>query len=44
MLRFTVEHKYCGCIRVIEGENVYNAYKNSNTDINTWIVKNVEKI
>ena len=44
MLRFTVEHKYCKCQRVIEGLNVYNALKYNGLDITIWIVKNVEKI
>ena len=44
MLRFTVEHKYCKCTRIIEGENIALAYKNSGTDSNVWLVIDVEEI
>ena len=44
MLRFTVEHKYCKCTRTIEGENVYNAFKNNQMDLTIWTVINVEEI
>jgi hypothetical protein len=30
MLVFTVEHKYCKSIRVVEGVNVYDAFKSNN--------------
>ena len=44
MLKFTVEHKYCKCTRVIEGENVAQAFKNSNTNPTMWIVIDIEEI
>lgn len=44
MLKITVEHKYCGCTRVIEGETLAQAFKNSNTDTRVWLVTDVEKI
>lgn len=43
MLRFTVEHKYCGCTRVIEGINVMNAFKINKMDVTVWNVVDVEK-
>ena len=44
MLRFEIEHKYCGFTKVIKGDNVYDAFKNNGLDFNIWIVKNIEKI
>lgn len=44
MLKFTVEHKYCKCTRVIEGINVFEAFKGNKMDITIWNVINVEKI
>ena len=43
MLRITVEHKYCGCTRVNEGETLTQAFKNSNTNMEVWIVVDIEK-
>lgn len=42
-LIFTVEHKYCGMVKTIEGENVYEAYQNGGLDMNIWTVKSVER-
>lgn len=44
MLEFTVEHKYSKTIHVVEGENVFQAYKNNNLDFNLWTVIDTEKI
>ena len=44
MMRFTVKHKYCGCVRVIEGCNVWDALKTEGLDHTIWIVEEVEKI
>lgn len=44
MLRFTVKHKYCGCVRVVEGYNVWDALKKNGFDYTIWIVEEVEKI
>ena len=44
MLRFLVEHKYCKCRRVIEGYNVFDAFKRNETDLATWVVIDVEEI
>ena len=43
MYTLTVEHKYCGCTRVIQGNSIAEAFANTNTDMNVWIVKNIEK-
>ena len=43
MLVFTMEHKYTKMIRHIEGENIAQAMKNSNTDVNHWTVIDVEE-
>lgn len=44
MLKFTVEHKYCKCIRVIKGINIYDAYKSNKMDYTIWNIIDVEKI
>lgn len=44
MMRFTVEHKYCGMQKEIEGFNVWDALKSNGLDPTIWIVKNVEEI
>ena len=43
MLIITVKHKYCGCTRVIEGETLTQAFKNSNTNMEVWVVIDIEK-
>jgi len=43
MYILTVEHKYCGCTRVIKGNSIAEAFANTNTDMTVWIVKNIEK-
>ena len=42
MLRFTIEHKYCGCTTTVEGYNVWDALKSNGKDINYWTVLSVE--
>ena len=44
MLRFTVEHKHCGVRKVIEGYNVFDAFRRNGLDLNIWIVMDTEKI
>ena len=44
MLVFTVEHKYTQMIRHIEGENIAQAMRDSNTDLNYWTVIDVEEM
>lgn len=44
MLKFTVEHKYCKCTRIIKGENVFQAFKNNKMDITIWNVIDVEEV
>jgi hypothetical protein len=44
MLQFTIEHKYCKCTRVIEGQNVFEAFKNNGINLSIWIVTDVEKV
>jgi hypothetical protein len=41
MLEFTVKHKYCGMEKKIKGQNVWQAFKNNNLDINIWQVIDV---
>lgn len=43
MMSFQIEHKHCGFIKTIEGNNVYDAFKKNGLDFNVWIVKSVEK-
>lgn len=43
MLTFTIEHKYCGYTTEIKGNNVWEAFRKANKDINIWTVKSVEK-
>ena len=38
-MTFTVEHKACGAIRVIEGETLYQAMKKNGLDLNKWVEK-----
>ena len=42
MLRFTIEHKYCGYTTTVEGYNVWDALKSNGKDINYWTVLSVE--
>lgn len=44
MLKVTVEHKYCKCTKVIEGDSISIAFKNSNTNPTVWIVIDIEEI
>lgn len=44
MLRFTIEHKYCGYTTTIEGRNVWEALHNNGKDINYWTVLSVEAV
>lgn len=39
----TVEHKYCGFTKKVEGENIYDAFKKNGLDLNIWKVIEVEK-
>jgi hypothetical protein len=41
-MKFTVQHNYCGMTKVIEGNNVYDAFKKNNLDIKVWTVIDVE--
>ena len=43
MMKFEIEHKYCGFTKTVEGDNGYDAFKKNGLDLNVWIVKNVEK-
>lgn len=43
MLKVTVEHKNCKMTRVVEGENVYDAFKKNGLDLNTWTVIDIEE-
>lgn len=43
MLRFTIEHKYCGYTTTVEGCNVWEALRNNGKDINYWTVLFVEQ-
>jgi hypothetical protein len=36
MKNFTVEHKYCGAIRTIEGYDIYDAMKKANLPRSYW--------
>ena len=36
MKRFRVEHKHCGCSRVICGFDIYDAYRRCNCDSKVW--------
>ena len=44
MLKFTMEHKYTKMLRVISGENIAQALKNSNTDVNYWTCVDVMEV
>ena len=44
MLKFTIEHKYCGYTTTVEGYNVWDALKSNGKDIKFWNVLSVEKV
>lgn len=44
MLRMTVEHRYCGFTKVIEGYSIADAFKKNGLDLNVWSVIEMEKI
>ena len=44
MVRLTVEHKNCKCTKVIEGNDLYDAFRKTNTDMTVWNVIEIEKI
>lgn len=43
MKKFTVEHKYCKCTKVIEGVDKYDAFKKSGTELNLWNIIKTEE-
>ena len=43
MMTFTIEHKYCGYTKEVQGYNVWDAFKSNGLDVNVWVVKKVEK-
>ena len=42
MYAIEVEHKYCKCRRIIEGESIAKAFKENNADPNFWIIKDIQ--
>lgn len=44
MTQYTVEHKNCGYIKVIEGYDIYDAFKKNNLQSNMWTVIKAEEI
>lgn len=42
MLRFTIEHKFCGYTTTVEGYNVWDALKSNDKNIAFWSVLSVE--
>lgn len=44
MFKFTVEHKYCGFTKKIEGNSIADAMRKNGLDINVWSVIEMEKI
>lgn len=41
MLEFKVVHKYCGYTKTIKGNNVWDAFKDNNLDLQVWEVVEV---
>ena len=39
MKEFTLEHKYCGMIRVIVGYDIYSAARKNNINLKYWVEK-----
>ena len=39
MREFSVIHKYCHCVIIIEGYDVYEAMKRNDLDSKYWIIK-----
>ena len=44
MFRFTMQHKFCGMIKQVEGVNVWDAFKSEGLDLNFWICRAIEPI
>lgn len=42
MYTIEVEHKYCKCKRVIKGESITKAFKESNTDPTFWTITDIQ--
>ena len=40
MKEFTLEHKYCGMTKTIEGYDIYSAARANNIDLKYWVEKN----
>ena len=43
MITITVEHKYCGMVRRLEGESIASIYKAYGMSYQVWAVKETEK-
>ena len=43
MFTLTVEHKYCGYTKTIEGNSIYDAMRKNGLDIKIWNVISIEK-
>lgn len=41
-MKFEVEHKYCGYRKIIEGENIFDAFKRNGLDFVFWNIKSAE--
>jgi hypothetical protein len=43
MITITVEHKYCGMVRRLEGESITSIYRAYGMSYQVWVVKEVEE-
>ena len=43
MITITVEHKYCGMVRQLEGESIASIYRAYGMSYQVWVVKEVEE-
>lgn len=44
MTEYTIEHKHCGCITTIVGENYRDACKKNNYNPAVWVVVEENKV
>ena len=43
MITITVEHKYCGMVRRLEGESIASIYRAYGMSYQVWVAKEIEE-
>ena len=44
MMTFTIKHKYCGMTKIVEGYNVFDAFKKNGLDLEIWEITTQEQM